>query len=250
MSAGDQYGGRRGEQYHVEFELQSIADIGLVGFPNAGKSSLLGRLSRARPTVASYAFTTLRPHIGVLQYPDYACLRIADLPGLIEGAHDNIGMGHACLRHVERTHALLYVLDVAGFRLGPDHAHRTAYECLTLLHDELRLYSPRLPSKSALIALNKMDRPQAQLLSAEFQQLVASDPRFSKVPLVPISAATGLGLDELRQALRQVRGPARPGLSNAQSLEAFRRQLYGIDGYDDDKYRRIVQELNVNPMND
>ncbi len=105
---GDLYPGLPGDDLHATFELKSIADVGLVGFPNAGKSSLLGVISRAKPKVGAYAFTTIKPQVGVVEYQDYTSVRVADIPGLIEGASDNKGMGHDFLRHVERTKVMFF----------------------------------------------------------------------------------------------------------------------------------------------
>ncbi|XP_063854556.1 GTP-binding protein 10 homolog isoform X1 [Scylla paramamosain] len=146
----------------VKLELKLLADVGLVGFPNAGKSTLLWAISRARPKVASYPFTTLQPTLGVVEYSDMRRLTIADLPGLIEGAWANVGMGHCFLRHVERTHFLLFVVDINGFRLSPKQPYRSPTENVMLVNRELELYSPDLLSKPALLMVNKVDSPNAE----------------------------------------------------------------------------------------
>ncbi|EGD74145.1 GTP-binding protein Obg [Salpingoeca rosetta] len=195
------YSGLKGDRLHIVLELKSIADVGLVGFPNAGKSSLLGALSRAKPRVANYPFTTLRPNIGVLQYDDFSQLRMADIPGLIEGAHENRGMGHAFLRHIERTKVLLYVIDVNGFQLGPDHPYRTATQTLALLAAELDHYDPNLRrSCPAIVALNKMDLPDVEAKADEFCN--ACKQILPNTHVHRISTQTGEGLPDLAIAVK------------------------------------------------
>eukprot|EP00123_Amoebidium_parasiticum_P000843 comp11742_c0_seq1/m.6333 comp11742_c0_seq1/g.6333 ORF comp11742_c0_seq1/g.6333 comp11742_c0_seq1/m.6333 type:complete len:367 (-) comp11742_c0_seq1:44-1144(-) len=162
--------GQRGEKRHLRLELKTIADVGLVGFPNAGKSTLLSALSRAAPKIANYPFTTLRPEIGVVAYPDATKISIADLPGLVEGAHENRGMGHKFLRHIERTKALLFVVDVAGFHLSANDPMRSAFECFSLLLDELEHYQKGVLSKPAVLVVNKMDSPDSQVLFEQFMK--------------------------------------------------------------------------------
>ncbi|CAG0900055.1 unnamed protein product [Cyprideis torosa] len=149
--------GTQGEHVNLYMELKLIADVGLVGFPNAGKSTLLRSISRARPAVAAYPFTTIKPTVGQVEFEDLRRYTVADLPGLIEGAHANLGMGHRFLRHVERTAVLLFIVDIGGFRLGPKYAGRTAFETVVLLNKELELYRDDLVTKPALLAVNKMD---------------------------------------------------------------------------------------------
>jgi GTP-binding protein len=148
--------GKPGEEKVLELELKTIADAGLVGFPNAGKSTLLGAISAAKPKVASYPFTTLHPTVGVLEYDDYSRITVADIPGLIEGAHDNVGLGHAFLRHIERTHLLIYVLDMGGVD------GRNPWDDFKNLRNELELYMKGLSSRPAIIVANKMDLPEAE----------------------------------------------------------------------------------------
>lgn len=161
--------GHFGQVHHVRLDLKLIADIGLVGFPNAGKSSLLKAVSRAQPRIASYPFTTIKPNKGVIIYKDTRQISIADLPGLIEGAHNNVGLGHMFLKHVERTKLLLFIADAEGFQLSPKHPKRTCLETVLLLNKELELYNSELLNKPAVLAINKMDLPGAQDVLANVQ---------------------------------------------------------------------------------
>ncbi|KAF0764543.1 GTP-binding protein 10 [Aphis craccivora] len=156
------YCGLRGESKSIKLELKLIADIGLVGFPNAGKSTLLKAISNAKPKIASYPFTTIRPNIGVMTYEDLRQISMADLPGLIEGAHCNIGMGHRFLRHVERTKLLLLVVDINGFQLNPKLKFRSCLDTVVLLNKELELYKEELLDKPAMLVINKMDTEGAK----------------------------------------------------------------------------------------
>ncbi|XP_021476894.1 GTP-binding protein 10 [Oncorhynchus mykiss] len=207
----------KGQSRQIRLDLKLIADLGLVGFPNAGKSSLLTALSHAKPQIASYAFTTLRPEIGKVMYEDHKQISVADLPGLIEGAHMNRGMGHQFLKHVERTRQLLFVVDVCGFQLASKTPFRSAFEAVQLLIKELELYKEDLPCKPAVLVVNKMDLPDAedklsklqeQLLNPhEFSHLLPDDmlPKNNMVfrHVVPISAATGFGIAHLKTCIRQ-----------------------------------------------
>src|SRR6202011_872042 len=181
--------GGEGEQGHFLLELRTIADAGLVGYPNAGKSTLLRKISAARPKVAPYPFTTLHPIVGVIDFPGYQRATIADIPGLIEGAHKNVGLGHDFLRHITRCKILLFVVDVAGSE------GRSPVEDLQSLRREIALYDVRLSERPWFVIANKMDLPNA----AENLQTLRK--RFPKIDIVPISAATGEGIDELRAKL-------------------------------------------------
>ncbi|KAL3831429.1 hypothetical protein ACJMK2_023180 [Sinanodonta woodiana] len=149
--------GQKGEVRSITLDLKLIADIGLVGFPNAGKSTFLAAISRAQPKIAEYPFTTIQPQVGTMMYRDYRQITVADLPGLIEGAHVNFGMGHKFLKHVERTKLLLFLVDINGFQLSPKYQSRSAFETLLLLNKELELFNPEMLDKPAILALNKID---------------------------------------------------------------------------------------------
>lgn len=181
--------GEDGERGYFLLELRTIADAGLVGYPNAGKSTLLGKISAARPKVAAYPFTTLHPIIGVVEFPDYRRATIADIPGLIEGAHRGLGLGHEFLRHIMRCKFLLFVVDVAGSE------GRNPVEDVRRLRREIALYDPGLSNRSWHIIANKMD------LSAAPKNLEALQNRFPAVEIAPVSAQTGEGLEACRSKL-------------------------------------------------
>ena len=185
--------GREGEERHLELELKMIADAGLVGYPNAGKSTLISKLSDAHPKVAAYPFTTLHPVVGVVEYPDYKRLTLADIPGLIDGAHRNVGLGHAFLRHIERTSVLLYVLDMGGVD------GRTPWEDYASLKKELDLYKEGLASRPSLIVANKMDLPE----SAENMKQLREELKGENAEIYELSAGENQ-LGELPAALRKL----------------------------------------------
>ncbi|TTB12804.1 GTP-binding protein 10 [Bagarius yarrelli] len=205
-----------GQNRHIRLDLRLIADLGLVGFPNAGKSSLLTALSHARPQIASYPFTTLRPEIGKVMYEDHKQVSVADLPGLIEGAHVNRGMGHKFLKHVERTKQLVFVVDVCGFQLASKTPFRSAFEAVQLLTKELELYKEELLSKPAILVVNKMDLPEAKEKFRELETQLENQEELSHLlpedkpksflhfkHTVPVSAMTGLGLPHLKAVIRK-----------------------------------------------
>jgi GTP-binding protein len=182
--------GEPGEERWLRLELRLIADIGLVGLPNAGKSTLLAALTAARPKIASYPFTTLEPNLGVMDLGDEDPRRptIADVPGLIEGASAGAGLGHAFLRHVERTRLLVHVVD------GADRDPEWSYG---VIRDELAAHDPALLQKPLLVAFNKVDLPSARDAWPAFHRRRAGD----GIDALPVSAETGDGLDELRDRL-------------------------------------------------
>jgi GTP-binding protein len=183
--------GEEGEKGYFLVELRTIADAALVGYPNAGKSTLLRKISAARPKVAAYPFTTLHPIIGVVEFPGYRRATIADIPGLMEGAHRGVGLGHDFLRHITRCRVLLFVVDVAGSE-GRDPA-----EDLRNLRREIDLYDPRLSKRAWHIIANKMDLPAAR------QNLETLRNRFPNTEIAPVSAQTGHGIESLRAALEK-----------------------------------------------
>jgi len=184
--------GEPGETGDFRLELKSIAEIGLVGFPNAGKSSLTNLITKARPKTAPYPFTTLHPQIGVIEYPEeYDRLVLADIPGLIAGASDGKGLGHRFLRHIERCQLLLLIIDLAG---TDTRDPRDDYKQLI---KELELYDPALLDKPRLVAANKMDEEAAVTNLKKFKR------RYPKVEVVPISCLSEEGIPQLRKELRK-----------------------------------------------
>jgi GTP-binding protein len=182
--------GEPGAEGEFRFELRIIAEVGLVGYPNAGKSTLLTAISHARPKVAPYPFTTLHPQIGIVEYPDFSRLTVCDVPGLIEGAHQNVGLGHAFLRHIQRCKILVVLLDMAG---TDGRAPRDDYANLL---KELELYDPALVEKPRLIVANKMDEAVAEANLKKFKRHVR------KTPVLPIAAAFDQGIEEFKQTIR------------------------------------------------
>jgi len=183
--------GESGDEGFFLLELRTIADAGLVGYPNAGKSTLLSKISAAHPKIAPYPFTTLHPMIGVVEFPGYARATVADIPGLIEGAHRNVGLGHDFLRHIVRCKLLILVLDAGGSE------GRSPLADLGSLRRELDLYDPKLSERPWLIVANKMDLPGAE----DNLQLLRS--RFADKTIVPIVANSGDGMAELRDVLER-----------------------------------------------
>ncbi len=181
--------GEEGEQGHFLLELRTIADAGLVGYPNAGKSTLLRKISAARPKVAPYPFTTLHPIIGVVEFSGYRRATVADIPGLIEGAHRGLGLGHEFLRHITRCRIFLFVVDVAGSE------GRNPIEDLQNLRREIDLYDPLLSQRPWFVIANKMDLPGTK------ENLKVLRGKFPKIDIVPVSAAKGEGIEDLKKKL-------------------------------------------------
>jgi len=180
--------GEPGEEKWILLELKLLADVGLIGFPNAGKSTLLSRMTAARPKIADYPFTTLYPNLGVVDSgdPDAKSFVIADIPGLIEGAHMGEGLGHEFLKHIERTRLLVHVIDSSGLERDP-------IEAFQIINSELENYSQELAKKPQIIAANKMDLPQARENLKKLSEFFTEQ----DIEFVPISAATGNGVKEL-----------------------------------------------------
>lgn len=185
--------GRKGAEKNLELELKMLADVGLVGFPNVGKSTLITRVSSARPKIANYHFTTLDPALGVVKPKTGEPFVMADIPGIIEGASDGIGLGIQFLKHVERTRLLLHVLDVAGSE------GRNPVDDFNKINDELKNYSEILASKKQIVVANKMDIANDETLIKEVEELCEKN----NLKLFKISAATNEGIEELIEYIAQ-----------------------------------------------
>lgn len=191
--------GEPGEEGDFLLELQIMADVGLVGYPNAGKSTLLTAISHARPKVAPYPFTTLTPQIGIVEYErDYRRLTVCDVPGLIEGAHNNVGLGHAFLRHIERCKIIVLLIDMAGTD------GREPWDDYKKLLTELELYDPGLLDKPRYVVANKMDEPVAEENLKKFKRKVR------KTAVLPIAAGFDEGIDAFKKLIREAVDAAEP----------------------------------------
>jgi GTP-binding protein len=177
--------GAPGDDKELKLELKLMADVGIVGYPNAGKSTLISRISSARPKIADYPFTTKEPVLGVVRIYEGENLVVADIPGLIEGAHAGRGLGHKFLRHIERTKILIHLVDISG------HDGRDPYSDYIKLNKELKLYNEELGVKPQIVALNKMDEPGSKKAVSAFRK------RYGRKKLFAISAVTGDGIKEL-----------------------------------------------------
>lgn len=182
--------GEPGEEGEYWFELRIMADIGLVGYPNAGKSTLLTAVSKARPKVAPYPFTTLHPQMGVMEFEDYTRMTVCDVPGIIEGAHMNVGLGHEFLRHISRCKALVILLDMAG------SDGREPWDDYEQLLSELRLYDPELLERPRFVAANKMDEDPAPEKLAEFRK------KYPDLDIHEMAAAFDVGTEEFKLKAR------------------------------------------------
>ncbi|GAB0091447.1 GTP-binding protein 10 homolog [Sergentomyia squamirostris] len=216
--SGNSFIGQPGQSRTLTLDLKLIADAGLVGFPNAGKSTFLKAISRARPKIASYPFTTIKPQLGIIQYTDHRQISVADLPGLIEGAHANIGMGHKFLKHVERTRLLILIVDIFGFQLSQMHKKRSCLENVYALNRELELYDETLLEKPSILLVNKLDLQGAR---EEFEKIKPSLNRLEKSlsdcpeeirptklldfeRILPISAQENTDIDQVTTQIREV----------------------------------------------
>ncbi|GGI10514.1 GTPase ObgE [Gottfriedia solisilvae] len=178
--------GEPGKERNIQLELKVLADVGLVGFPSVGKSTLLSVVSSARPKIAEYHFTTIVPNLGVVETDDNRSFVMADLPGLIEGAHQGVGLGHQFLRHIERTRVIVHVIDMSGLE------GRDPYDDYLTINQELKEYNLRLTERPQVVVANKMDIPQSEENLAKFKEQVGDE-----VQIFPISAVTKQGLREL-----------------------------------------------------
>ena len=182
--------GQPGDEGTFLLELRILAEIGLVGYPNAGKSTLLTAISKARPKIAPYPFTTLHPQIGVLEFSDYHRITVCDIPGLIDGAHQNVGLGHAFLRHIQRCRALVLLIDMAGTDA------RKPWDDFKQLRKELELYDPKMLEKPYVVAANKMDMEESQAHLRSFKR------RLRGVKVIELAAAFDEGVSPLKDVMR------------------------------------------------
>lgn len=179
--------GMEGEEFTLKLELKLLADVGIIGFPNAGKSTFISRVSAAKPKIADYPFTTITPHLGVVKYSDGRSFVIADIPGLISGAHEGLGMGDKFLKHVERTSVLLHIIDISV------EPHTDAWSNFTTINKELKNYNTELMEKRQIVSLNKIDLPDVK------ERVKKEVALFKKkgIILYPFSAVTGEGIREI-----------------------------------------------------
>jgi GTP-binding protein len=187
--------GTPGECAEVELELKLIADVGFVGMPNAGKSTLISRLANIAVKIAPYPFTTLRPNLGLMILDDFSRLLIADIPGIIENAHQNRGLGLSFLRHVERCAILIFIIE-----LSPWEETRDPYKEFCMLRKEIEAYNPALLEKPFLVALNKIDLDGASALARQFREQYSLEPQ----TLFDISAQNGAGCDDLKKTIQML----------------------------------------------
>lgn len=209
--------GEPGQERDVVLELKLLADVGLVGFPSVGKSTLLSVVSAARPKIAEYHFTTIVPNLGMVETEDGRSFVMADLPGLIEGAHSGVGLGHQFLRHIERTRVIVHVIDMAGVE------GRDPYEDYLIINKELEEYNLRLTERPQIIVANKMDMPEAAENLAAFKEKLTDDH-----PVFPISAFTREGLRDLLFAIADTieKTPEFPLLEEVEENPGINRVVY------------------------
>ncbi len=237
--------GEPGEERWVSLELKLLADVGLVGFPNAGKSTLISRVSAAKPKIADYPFTTLVPNLGVVSLADGESFVIADIPGLIEGAHQGAGLGHEFLRHIERTRVIIHVVDTAGSE------GRDPVEDYVTINKELAAYNPVLAKRPQVVAANKMDVPEAEENLKSLKQHIGDE-----TDLFAISAVTGDGLEPLMfkvaELLKTV-GPAEPIVTEDEKVTrvvpAERFTVTKEDGVFDIKGKEIERHYAMTDFN-
>ncbi|RIV35739.1 GTPase ObgE [Flagellimonas lutimaris] len=184
--------GIKGQEGHLTLELKVLADVGLVGFPNAGKSTLLSVMTSAKPKIANYEFTTLKPNLGIVEYRDFQSFVMADIPGIIEGAAEGKGLGHYFLRHIERNATLVFLIPADSKDISQEYQ---------ILLDELRRYNPELLDKARLVAISKCDMLDQELIE-EMDADMKED--FKDVPYTFISSVSGLGIQQLKDRLWQL----------------------------------------------
>ncbi|MCU6793400.1 MULTISPECIES: GTPase ObgE [Paenibacillus] len=220
--------GEEGQERWLVLELKVMADVGLVGFPSVGKSTLLSVVSAAQPKIAAYHFTTLTPNLGVVDVGDGRSFVMADLPGLIEGAHEGVGLGHEFLRHVERTRVVVHIIDMAATD------GRDPFDDWQKINNELTLYSAKLGERPQIVVANKMDMPDAEVYLEEFtRQLAEVDP---SIRVMPVSAVTKNGVQELLYKVADLLEtiPDMPLLEDLVDLSE--RKVFKFEAQDDEEF--------------
>ncbi|PYI52259.1 GTPase ObgE [Paenibacillus flagellatus] len=227
--------GEEGQERWIVLELKVMADVGLVGFPSVGKSTLLSVVSAAEPKIGAYHFTTITPNLGVVDVGEGRSFVMADLPGLIEGAHEGVGLGHEFLRHVERTRLIVHVVDIAATE------ERDPYDDWLKINEELRLYNEKLAQRPQIVAANKMDMPGADEQLREFKAKLERDGH-GDVEVFPISAMARKGVQELlyRAAVLLEQIPETPLVEEV--VDTSERKVYRYEKEDDDTSFTIRRE--------
>lgn len=227
--------GEEGQERWIVLELKVMADVGLVGFPSVGKSTLLSVVSAAQPKIGAYHFTTITPNLGMVDVGEGRSFVMADLPGLIEGAHEGVGLGHEFLRHVERTRLIVHVIDMAATE------ERDPYEDFVKINEELRLYNAKLADRPQIVAANKMDMPGADEHLQQFREKLIRDGR-DDIEIFPISAMARNGVQELlyraAELLEQI--PEAPLIEEVVDLSE--RKIYKFEKEEDDNEFTIRRE--------
>ncbi|KAK1127702.1 hypothetical protein K0M31_003195 [Melipona bicolor] len=220
--------GLKGESHTIVLDLQLLADVGLIGFPNAGKSTFLNVISNAKSKIADYPFTTIKPEVGIIKYKDHRQISVADLPGLIEGAYLNKGMGHKFLKHIERTKLLLFIVDIQGCQLSIKHKHKSCLETVLLLNKEIELYNPDLLDRPTMIIVNKMDTNGASEIYNEIRQKLNNLSEFLSEFDKSIQPKKLLQFDDIITTSLI--------LKNTDEIQEIKRKIrYVIDKYEEEK---------------
>ncbi|MDO7906874.1 GTPase ObgE [Paenibacillus sp. JX-17] len=228
--------GEEGQERYITLELKVMADVGLVGFPSVGKSTLLSVVSAAKPKIGAYHFTTITPNLGVVDVGEGRSFVMADLPGLIEGAHEGVGLGHEFLRHVERTRVIVHVVDMAGSE------GRDPFEDWQKINDELKLYNEQLSERPQIVAANKMDMPEAQENLERFSEQVRE--LRPDIEIMPISSLTRQGVQELLYRTADILEQIPEETAVEEVAEVEERKVYKLDKKEDDSFR-IVRDNDV-----
>ncbi|PAF28395.1 GTPase ObgE [Paenibacillus sp. 7516] len=228
--------GEEGEERYIVLELKVMADVGLVGFPSVGKSTLLSVVSAAKPKIGAYHFTTITPNLGVVGVGEGRSFVMADLPGLIEGAHEGIGLGHEFLRHVERTRIIIHVVDMSGSE------GRDPFEDWVKINDELKLYNPVLAERPQIVAANKMDMPESEENLEQFMQKVREVQ--PDIEIMPISSLTRKGIQELLYRAADLLDQIPDEVVVEEVADISERKVYSLDKKEDEGFR-IVRENEI-----